>query len=200
MKSKVIVLFLLLTQFCFSKTHEVYVFVWESTQTKSGAGHSSIAFKTDNGFEYFSHYPESDGGGKVFKTNSFDSLLIYDSKIEKIQAESPNLVLKFTVSNKEFKKMNQVAHKKIKKKWSLFVINCADFVKQVFRKSKYDTGLAFGISTPYEMIKDIRDHNIQSFQKGKITVQKGFLFHFLTLQPRAVPYTLKKWFKGLFKK
>lgn len=200
MKSSIVILFLLITQFCFSKTHEVYVFVWESTQTASGAGHSSMAFKTEKGYEYFSHYPESDGGGKVFKTSSFDSLLIFDSKIEKIQAESPNLVLKFKVSKKEFKKMQTVAHQKIQKKWSLFVINCADFVKQVFRNSNYDTGLAFGISTPLEMIKDIRDHNISAFKKGNITVQKGFLFHFLTLQPRAVPYTLKKWLVRLFRK
>lgn len=199
MKSKLIVLLLLVTHLCFSKSHDVYVLVWESTQTESGAGHSSIAFESDKGFEYFSHYPESDGGGKVFKTSSFDSVLIYDSKIEGIQTESPNLILKFKVSHREFLKMRSVAQEKIQKKWSLFVINCADFVKQVFRNSKYDTGLAFGISTPFEMIKDIRDHNVTAFQKGKIIVHRGFLFHFLTLQPRAVPYTLKKWIIRVFK-
>jgi len=167
--------------------------VWGSSLTKTGAGHCSIAFKDSVGFHYFSHYPNSIVGTIDTFLLNFNSLQSFDKEILGIQRSNPNLILKFEVSNKEFINMKLFAKRSVKRSWTLFVFNCADFVKGIFRNSDYDTGLAFGISTPVELVKDIKDHNVNHFLKGNITTVKGFVYPFLLNEPRAVPFTLRKW-------
>lgn len=176
---------------------KVYVLTWGSTQTSTGAGHSSIAFKDSNRIYYFSHYPKDVGSvDTIF--NSMNLLLSLDS-LRGIQRERAQLVLEFNVSDKEFKKMMRVAKKNSIKKWTLFNLNCSDFVKRSFRKSKFDLGYAFLISTPYELISDLRDHNIEAFHNGKVRTTKGVIHSYLTEQPKAIPYTLKRFFSGIKK-
>lgn len=194
MKKLLFLLFVTFTNIVFANK-DVYVLIWGSTQTKTGAGHSSLAFKDSLGFHYFSHYPTSAGGSLDTTLASYDELTRIDSLLN-IQLAQPQLVLTFNVTDLEFDRMKLVAEKKIKKSWTLFGLNCSDFVKQVFRKTDYDVGYAFCISTPYEMVWDIRDHNINAFQKGKIKTVRGLLYGYLTKQPKTVPYTIKTFFLG----
>jgi len=175
-------------------TCKVYLLTWGSTQTYTGAGHSSIAFKDSLGIHYFSHYPK-DVGSIDTVLSSMDDLLSLDS-LKGIQTESAQLVLEFDVSQKEFRKMKRVAKRNAKKSWTLFNLNCSDFVKRSFRKSKFDLGYAFLISTPYELVSDLRDHNADSFHNGKVQTIKGVIHPYLINQPRTVPYALKRFFLG----
>lgn len=198
MKRILLLLGILLVQVGKAETKEVYVFIWASTQTESGAGHSSLAFKSGDQYDYYSHYRKADGGGINIQAKSIDSLMIHETEILGMKTTYPSLILKFKVTGENFKTMKEEAQRKIKRKWSLFGINCTDFVKQIFRESRYDTGLAFAISTPYEMIKDISDHNSNYLTKGDIQVVEGELHGYLNNQPRAVPYTLRTFFKNIF--
>ena len=186
-------IFLLLISIISFSRKDVYILVWGSSLTKTGAGHCSIAFKDSVGFHYFSHYPNSIVGTIDTFLLNFNSLQSFDKEILGIQRSNPNLILKFEVSNREFINMKLFAKRSVKRSWTLFVFNCADFVKGIFRNSDYDTGLAFGISTPVELVKDIKDHNVNHFLKGNITTVKGFVCPFLLNEPRAVPFTLRKW-------
>ena len=58
---RLLILLLITTQFSYAK-NMVYVLVWGSTQTESGAGHTSIAFSDPHGIRYYSSYTRSDGG------------------------------------------------------------------------------------------------------------------------------------------
>lgn len=199
MKKLIFLLLVICTQFSFAKQKQVYVLIWGSTQTFSGAGHVSVAFQNDSSVEYFTHYPEADGGGKHLIKRSIAEVVNVDQYELYLQNEKPSLVLSFLVSEKEYYKMLSVARMKIKKKWSLFLINCADFTKQIFRKSKFDLGLAFGISTPVELVKDLHDHNKDGFESGRISASVGDLDSFLNAQPRAVPNVIRKWWNRLLK-
>lgn len=192
MKRSITIFLLLISILSFSRK-DVYILVWGSSLTKTGAGHCSIAFKDSVGFHYFSHYPNSIVGTIDTFLLNFNSLQSFDKEVLGIQRSNPNLILKFEVSNKEFINMKLFAKRSVKRSWTLFVFNCADFVKGIFRNSDYDTGLAFGISTPVELVKDIKDHNVNHFLKGNITTVKGFVYPFLLNEPRAVPFTLRKW-------
>jgi hypothetical protein len=174
--------------------YNVYLLTWGSTQTYTGAGHSSMAFKDSNEIHYFSHYPKDVGLIDTVLT-SMNDLLSLDS-LKGIQRVRPQLVLEFDVLEKDFVKMLKVAKRNSNKKWTLFNLNCSDFVKRSFRKSKFDLGYAFLISTPYELIRDLRDHNIEAFQNGKVRTIKGVIHNYLNEQPRAIPYTLKRFFLG----
>lgn len=197
MKRIAIIAFILISQLVVANK-KVYVLTWGGTQTKTGAGHSSIAFEDSLGLHYYSHYPEKVGGNLDTILGGMEELLRVDSAIG-IQLEAPNLVMEFEVTEKEFKKMKRVAKKKSKKRWTLFVLNCSDFVKRAFRKTDYDVGYAFLISTPYELIDDIKAHNVEAFKSGKIKSVKGKVISYLKKEDRTVPYTLKRFF-GLKKR
>ena len=102
---------------------KVYILTWGGTQTKTGAGHSSIAFEDSTGFHYYSHYPKKVGGNLDTMITSMDELLSVDSAIG-IQLEAPDLVMEFEVTDQEFVKMKKVAKRKSKTRWTLFVLNC----------------------------------------------------------------------------
>lgn len=192
MKKLIFIICIFFSQFILANKH-VYMLTWGSTQTKTGAGHSSIAFQDSLGIHYYSHYPKSVGGNLDTILNSMEELLKIDSALG-IQLASAELVMDFEVTEVEFKKMKKVAKRKSTKAWTLFGLNCSDFVKQAFRKTKYDVGYAFLISTPYELVWDIRDHNVHAFRQGRIQTLKGFIHPYLKYQPRTVPYTLMKFF------
>lgn len=172
---------------------KVYLLTWGGTQTFTGAGHSSIAFEDSNKYHYYSHYPKKVGGNLDTVLCEMEALLNVDSAIG-IQLESPDLVIEFEVTDEEFYKMKRVAKKKATKRWTLFLFNCSDFVKCAFKKTDYDLGYAFLISTPYELIDDINAHNVDAFQKGRIKSIRGQLVLYLKKEPRTVPYTLARFF------
>lgn len=189
---RLIIVLLLCSNTLFAK-YEVYLLIWRNEQTETGAGHCALAFKRANGYQYFTHYPKSGGGSYVAQLSSYQEVLQYDSAQLHIQQQSPNLVLSFQEDSITYHKMLKKANQLANKNWTLFNLNCADFAKKVFRRGKYDTGLAFLISTPLELVKDIRDHNIHHFKAGRITSRKGIVYHFLKRQPLTIPFVLKKW-------
>ena len=172
----------------------VYVLVWGGTQTESGAGHVSIAFSDSYGIHYYSSYTCSDGGIIDTLLCEVNEVFNLDSMIG-MQCSSPGLILSFEVNEEEYQKMRSTASKKAMKRWKLFSLNCADFVKYAFKKTNYDGGYAFLISTPYEFIHDLRDHNRIAFKKGDIYTVKGEVSVYLKNEPRAIPYVLQKFFK-----
>ena len=172
----------------------VYVLVWGSTQTESGAGHVSIAFSDSHGIHYYSSYTRSDGGIIDTILCEVNEVFNLDSMIG-IQCSSPGLILSFEVNEEEYQKMRSTASKKATKRWKLFSLNCTDFVKCAFKKTNYDGGYAFLISTPYEFIHDLKDHNGGAFKEGQIYAVKGEVSVYLKNEPRAIPYVLQKFFK-----
>ncbi len=173
------------------QTRNAYVLVWGSTQTETGAGHASIALEDTSGFLYYSHYMEDDGGTINTKIDSLANVIGLDSA-KGIQEEAPMLVLKFKVNKREFKRMRKKAVKLVPKDWTLLGLNCADFVKKVLRKTHYDVGYAFLISTPYEFVDDVFDHNKLAVKRGKIKTHKGHAHTFLKKEPRPVRYVILK--------
>ena len=193
MKRLLILFFIVAVQLSYGKKM-VYVLVWGSTQTESGAGHASIAFSDSNGVHYYSSYTRSDGGiidtllCEVHEVFGFDSII-------GIQSSSPRLILSFEVDEEEYQEMKLTASKKATKRWRLFSLNCTDFIKSTFKKTNYDGGYAFLISTPYEFIHDLRDHNSAAFKKEKIYSVKGLVSVYLKNEPRAIPFVLQNFFK-----
>ena len=193
MKRWLIIFLFVASQLAYGK-NTVYVLVWGSTQTESGAGHASIALSDSTGIHYYSSYTRSDGG--IIDTLLCEINEVFDlDSIIGIQASSPRLILSFEVNEEEYQEMRSTASKKATKRWKLFSLNCADFVKSTFKKTNYDGGYAFLISTPYEFIHDLRDHNRTAFKKGDIYTVKGEVSVYLKNEPRAIPYVLQKFFK-----
>ena len=194
MKRWLIIFLIVAAQLAYGK-NTVYVLVWGSTQTESGAGHTSIAFSDTTGIHYYSSYTRRDGG--IIDTLLCEANEVFglDSTIG-IQASSPRLILSFEVNEEEYQEMRSTASKKATKRWKLFSLNCTDFIKYAFKKTNYDGGYAFLISTPYEFIHDLRDHNIAAFKKGQIYTVKGVVSVYLRNEPRAIPFVIKKLFKS----
>ncbi|MBI34519.1 MAG: hypothetical protein CMP67_04055 [Flavobacteriales bacterium] len=197
MKRLLIIVFIAFTQLTYGK-NTVYVLVWGSTQTQSGAGHTSIAFSDSNGIHYYSSYSRGDGGIIDTFLCEVNEVFGLDSAIG-LQASSPSLILSFEVNEHEYQEMRLTARKKATKRWSLFFLNCADFVKYAFKKTNYDVGYAFLISTPYEFIHDLKDHNRIAFEEEKILSVKGAVSVYLRNEPRAIPFVFQK-FVGLKKR
>ena len=195
MKTNIFIVLVLLCHFGFAKREKqvfkAYVLVWGSTQTETGAGHASIALQDTGGFQYYSHYMEKDGGTINVRIDSLINVVEMDST-KGIQEETPMLVLQFKLNRRELKRILKKAEKLVPKDWTLLGLNCADFVKKVLRKTHYDVGYAFLISTPYEFVDDVRDHNIKAFKKGKIQAVKGKVLPFLKKQPRPIRYVILK--------
>lgn len=175
--------------------YEAHLLFWRNEHTETGAGHCAIAFKTDFGYQYFSHYPKQSGGSINTSLPTLNDVINYDSAVVGLQNNSPQLVLDFQLDSLEYTKMLKKANKLANKEWSLFQLNCADFVKKVFRKGKFYTGKSFLISTPLDLVKDIRAANIHHFKAGVITSRKGFVYQFLKYQPLTIPLVIKKWLR-----
>jgi hypothetical protein len=175
-----------------SKSYLLYLFVYSSEQTQSGAGHISMAFGKDSTkLIYYTKYRAQDGGGVKVKNISYAKAFSYDNKILKQQVKTPSLVLKLRARAPNLDKLEQLSdHWNIEKPWSLFVNNCTDAVKRSLRISKLNPGLAFLISTPNELIEDLYAHHLSDFKRDQIEVVYGNLDAYLYAEPNAVPQTL----------
>ena len=175
-----------------STPYLLYLFVYTSEQTQSGAGHISMAFGKDTAnLTYYTKYRAHDGGGFKVKNISFSGAFNYDFKILKHQNKTPSLVLKLQAKEPDLDKLEQLSdHWNIEKPWSLFINNCTDAVKRSLRTSKVNPGLAFLISTPNELIEDLYAHHLTDFITDQIEVVYGNLDAYLYAEPNAVPQTL----------
>jgi hypothetical protein len=170
----------------------LYLFVYTSEQTQSGAGHISMAFGPDSlHLTYYTKYRKADGGGVKVVNINYDQAFQYDKNILKHQAKTPSLVLKIASSAPSLEKLEALSdHWNIEKPWSLFINNCSDAVKKTLRASKLNPGLAFMISTPNELIEDLYAHHLTAFQTQQMQVVYGNLDAYLFAEPNAVPQTL----------
>lgn len=193
-------LFLVFIKFCVynsslaqsAKEYEIYLFVYDSDQTESGAGHVAIAFgKDSSSLTYYTKYRQHDGGGKKEKFISYHKAFFYDKDVLKLQKLSPSLVLKLKGKLRNSADLEKLCDLwNIHEPWSLFINNCTDAVKRVLRVTKINPGLAFLISTPNELVEDLIYHNANRFKNNEFLVLYGDLCFYLKNEPNAVPQTL----------
>jgi hypothetical protein len=175
-----------------AKEYEIYLFIYDSDQTESGAGHVSIAFGNDSSnLIYYTKYRKHDGGGKKEQHLSYRKAFLYDKDILKVQKLTPSLVLKLKGQLRNSADLEKLCdHWNINKPWSLFINNCTDAVKRVLRVTKINPGLAFLISTPNELVEDLIYHNSHRFKTNEFQVLHGDLCFYLKNERNAVPQTL----------
>jgi len=176
----------------FSGIVYIYLFVFSSAQTQSGAGHISMALGTDTShLTYYTKYRKIDGGCFKEKDLSLYDAMNYDRIKLKHQAFNPVLVLRLRADSIEQNQLEAIADQfNLNKPWSLFANNCADAVKKVLRETKVNPGLALMISTPSELIKDLCYHQKKEIQTKNIQILHGNLKQYLDQEPKAVPQTL----------
>ena len=171
---------------------EIYLFVYSSAQTHSGAGHISIAFGDDSShLMYYTKYRNGDGGGYKVKDIHYTTALNYDRDVLKHQKQKPMLVLKLKAQKPSLSKLEKLSdYWNIKKGWSLFTNNCTDAIKKLLRVTKINSGYAFLISTPNELVEDLVYHSRAQFDEHSFQVLYGDLEKYLREEPNAVPRVL----------
>lgn len=189
------VIYLLPLNYIFTQTiqeYEIYLFVYDSEQTHSGAGHISIAFGKDSSqLIYYTKYRQNDGGGRKMKSLSFQEAFMFDKDSLHLQEFSPSLVLKMTTNQIKEEDLEKLSDQwNLNKPWSLFFNNCTDAVKRMLRVTKINPGLAFLISTPNELVEDLIYHNANLFKKNEFRVLFGDLCFYLKNERDAVPQVL----------
>lgn len=203
MKSKIyesIILFLIFFVFSLvpssfsqiAQEYEIYLFVYDSDQTESGAGHVAIAFgKDSSNLTYYTKYRQHDGGGRKEKFISLYNALHFDKDVLQLQKLTPSLVLKLKGQLRNSADLEKLCDFwNIHEPWSLFVNNCTDAVKRVLRVTKINPGLAFLISTPNELVEDLIYHNANRFKNNEFQVLRGDICFYLKNERNAVPQTL----------
>ncbi len=85
---------------------EIYLFVYSSAQTQSGAGHISIAFGEDSShLMYYTKYRRADGGGFKVTDIQYTNAFNYDRDVLKHQKQYPMLVLKLKAKKPSLSKL-----------------------------------------------------------------------------------------------
>jgi hypothetical protein len=176
----------------FEEGYSLYLFVYESDQTETGAGHIAIAFGEDTShLIYYTKYRQQDGGGRKVRNLSYFEALVYDRDSLAHQKFPPSLVLKLKATQPDLEELEKLSdHWNLKKPWSLFVNNCTDAVKRLLRATKINPGLAFLISTPNELVEDLIYHNASRFKQNEFVVLHGDLCFYLKNERNAVPQAL----------
>ncbi len=172
--------------------YDIYLFIYDSDQTHSGAGHISIAFGKDScELIYYTKYRKRDGGGRKVKSLSYKDALMFDKDSLQLQKASPSLVLKMTTRHMKKDDLEKLSdHWNLSKPWSLFFNNCTDAVKRMLRVTRINPGLAFLISTPNELVEDLIYHIAHRFNKNEFHVLYGDLCFYLKNERDAVPQVL----------
>lgn len=175
-----------------ANSYLIYLFVFSSAQTQSGAGHISLAFGKDSAqLTYYTKYRKIDGGAYKIQNISLSQALNYDRLILKHQQSNPELILQLSSEASSLAEIEQVSDKyNLDIPWTLFANNCTDAVKKVLRETKINPGLAFLISTPNELVEDLYHYTKPRFENREFSVVKGDLNAYLAREPNAVPQTL----------
>jgi len=164
-----------------STPYLLYLFVYTSEQTQSGAGHISMAFGKDTAnLTYYTKYRAHDGGGFKVKNISFSGAFNYDFKILKHQNKTPSLVLKLQAKEPDLDKLEQLSdHWNIEKPWSLFIIltgfgsqyHSLKKLKKFFSDKGYDVYIPNYISrkslekTVANLDRFYRQHDLAQYEK-----------------------------------
>ena len=170
----------------------LFLFIYDSEQTASGAGHISFAFGNDStDLTYYTKYRRHDGGGKKASHLTFDKAFHFDKDSLGLQQHLPCLVIRLRskqISSEEIERLSD--HWNLDEPWTLFNNNCTDAVKRILRATKINPGLAFLISTPNELVEDLVYHNVQLFRSHDFKVLVGDVCHYLKNERNAVPQVL----------
>ena len=183
-------LFLVLTHgtFFWGQADKIYLFIYESDLTTSGAGHVAFAFGEDTSqLIYYTKYRQKDGGGKKVNPCTFQQAQWYDSHVLKNQSSPPSLILELPIDGFSKETLEKLSdHWHLQEPWTLFVNNCTDAVKRVLRKTKINPGFAFLISTPNELIEDLVENNTNQFKNQTFRCVKGDLCFYLKNERNGV--------------
>jgi hypothetical protein len=176
----------------FSEETLLFLFIYNSEQTESGAGHISYAFGRDStDLFYYSKYRRHDGGAKKASHLTLDKAFHFDKDSLCLQQRFPCLVIRLKskqISSEEIERLSD--HWNLDEPWTLFINNCTDAVKRILRATKINPGMAFLISTPNELVEDLVYHNVQQFRSHDFKVLVGDLCHYLKNERNAVPQVL----------
>lgn len=165
----------------------VYLFVYESEQTQSGAGHIAMAFGTDSSkLIYYTKYRKGDGGNRKVPTLTLHQAFMYDHLILGLQTRPPSIVLSLPVHQINMKSIEKASDRWHFKQWSIFKNNCTDAVKKVLRKCNINPGIAFLISTPNELVEDLVESEPDKFRNNEYKVLKGNLCFYLKNERNSV--------------
>ena len=98
----------------FSSVVYIYLFVFSSAQTSSGAGHISFAYgKDSSALTYYTKYRKQDGGGFKAKGLSYTQALNYDRVMFTHQKTNPELVLQLTSASCDIDQLEEVSYQYI---------------------------------------------------------------------------------------
>ncbi len=172
--------------------YDIYLFVYDSEQTHSGAGHIAVAFGEDSSnLIYYTKYRQQDGGGRKVLSLPYYKAFTYDKDSLHLQQFSPSLVLKLKSGYLDLDELEKLSdHWNLKEPWSLFHNNCTDAIKRMLRVTKINPGVAFLISTPNELVEDLMYHNAQRFRQNEFLVLNGDICFYLKNERDAVPQVL----------
>lgn len=170
----------------------VYVFIYESDQTESGAGHVAIAFGKDTqALVYYTKYRQKDGGGHKVKPSTLAQAQAYDYLELKHQDKPPSLVLMLPIQDHNLVALEKESDRwHLQEPWTLLVNNCTDAAKRVLRKTKINPGFAFLISTPNELIEDLVENNRERFANHSYQCIQGDLCFYLKNERNGVSQAL----------
>jgi hypothetical protein len=176
----------------YTDAFQLYLFVYESDHTSSGAGHISMAFGKDSSdLTYYTKYRRHDGGGRKASHIPYHKAFFFDKDSLKLQEHAPTLVLELRCHNQQIQHIERLSdHWNLKEPWTLFVNNCTDAVKRVLRATKINPGLAFLISTPNELVEDLVYHHMKHFRKEEFCILEGDICFYLKNERNAVPQVL----------
>jgi hypothetical protein len=175
-----------------ANSYLIYLFVFSSAQTQSGAGHISLAFGQDSShLTYYTKYRKQDGGAFKLTNLSLSQASNYDRMVLQNQKANPELILQLNSDASNLAEIEKVSDKyHLDKPWTLFANNCTDAVKKVLKETQINPGFAFLISTPNELIEDLFHYSKTRFDNREYLVLKGDLKAYLSDEPNAVPQTL----------
>jgi len=168
---------------------DIYLFIYASKDTESGAGHVAMAIgQNPDNLTYYSHYRKQDGGGqKVNKVGLKAISSDYEKKNFKHgQTAAPTLVIRIKTSEDIDKKMMETSDENITSTWTLMSNNCADVAKDALNVAEVSEGVAFGVSTPNELVEDLFENNKELVGNKTISVIKGDLKEYLKNEPNSV--------------
>ena len=175
-----------------SSFNDIFLFIWKSDQTQTGAGHASFAIgRSMDSLYYFTHYRKKDGGGR-FVTGNYSFIRNYDRKIIKTENHNAALVIRIKTSPESDRKLIRVAKRQIKKDWRLFSGNCADGCIRILRNSRIRTGKSAIINTPNNLVKSLANMNKKLFQKDVITVLEGDINDFIKQDRNNVAEVIRR--------
>jgi len=181
-----------------SAFNDIFLFIWKSNQTSTGAGHTSIAIGScTDSLYYFSHFRKKDGGGH-YTVGNYNYIRNFDRKVIKTEHQNAALVIRIKTTPETDRKLIKIAARQIKKEWKVFSGNCVDGCIRILRNARVRTGKSALINTPNSLVKSLRNMNRKRFRDGSIAVVEGDIEEFIRKDKNNVTEVIRKKLITLF--